>query len=104
MGELTDKLKLHEEWLQSLQIGLPYDELMRLTEHVIRNADEQARLTESTTRQFAELFPQSPQGIDPEAWKELLARLQDQSHISRDLFYAARRLYEYVRENCDKKQ
>lgn len=104
LGELTDKLKLHEEWLQSLQVGLPCDELRGLTELVIRNADEQARLTESTTRRFAELFPQPPQGVDPEAWKELMARVQDQSHTSRDLFYAARRLYEYVRENCDKKQ
>lgn len=101
LHELEEKIKLHEEWLHALQLGLPCADIMQFADKMIAIADRHAHLTHSTLQRFAELFPQSPSNVEPEAWNELLASLRDSSRNAEELFHSARRLYEYARENCE---
>jgi hypothetical protein len=96
-GKLNETFTAYEEWLKSLHF-LPVGEVAGMTDHIIHIADQQAHLASETADRFIELFPQPPQGVEPQAWEEIRARLRDESGMARDLFYAVRRLYEYVRE------
>ncbi len=101
LHELEEKIKLHEEWLRALQLGLPCAAIMRFADEITSIADRHTHLTNNALLRFTELFPQPPPSIDPETWNEICGRLREQNHSAQELFFAARRLYEYTRENCE---
>lgn len=97
LSKLTETFAVYKGWLKSLDV-LPTSELEEMADRIIKIASDQAHLSQETAYQFAELCPQPPQGIEPDAWRDLTAKLREQSNLAQELFFAARKLHDYMRD------
>ncbi len=90
--EFTERLKLHEEWLKSFEPGIPEEQYRSAVAHIVELAQRQEQVAHETRLMIHKLFVKAPQGIDSDAWQQLMTMLDMQATLARDLINPARYL------------
>lgn len=90
--EFTEKLKLHEEWLKSFEPGIPEGQYRSAVARIFELAQRQEQVAHETRLMIQRLFAQVPQGVDSDAWQQLMRLMDMQATLARDLIDPARHL------------